>query len=125
MASGNEMKVELPQEIITSIVRAQIVQALGKSEQLIEGVVKAALEQKKDSYSRTTVFEDQVTEMIRKEAVDAFGEWLTENREKVRAALRKELTAKKGKLVTDLVDAFTTRLSVYSPDIVLKFPENR
>lgn len=118
----SEFKVEIPKDVITSIVKAQVITALGKSEQLIAGVVTAALEQKTDRYSSSpTIFEDQVSKMIREVAVESFQEWLKENREKIRLEMRRQLTAQKGKLLTDLVEGFSSKLATIYPNVKLNF----
>lgn len=120
--SGNEVKMEIPQEIITSIVKAQVIAALGKSDDLVKAVIEAAITQKSNSYNRTTIFEEQVMEMIRKVAQECFQEWLTENRERIRSEMRKQLTAQKGRLMTELVDGFTKQLSSVYANVALHFP---
>lgn len=119
------MKLEIPQEIIRSVVQAQVVAALGKSEDLIRAVVQQAMEQKKDSYSRTTVFEDSCAVAIREVSVEAFKEWLAENKEKVRAEMRRQLTAQKSKIITDLVDGYTKNLATIYPSVTLNFEKDR
>ncbi|MFZ5440431.1 MAG: hypothetical protein ACOZQL_10500 [Myxococcota bacterium] len=122
--ANNELKLEIPQDIITSIVKAQVIASLGKSEELIAGVVQQAITQKRNHYDKTTIFEEQVSEMIRGVAVECFKEWLAENREKVRAEMRKQLTAQKGKLITDLVDGFTKKLTNIYPTVALQFGDH-
>lgn len=117
----SELKMEIPQEIVKSIVQAQVVAALGKSEALIKAVVESAMMQKNNSYDRTTVFEEQVTEMIRAVAVESFKEWLEANRERVRAEMQKQLTAQKNKLMVDLVESFTRNLTNIYTTVALKF----
>lgn len=120
--SGSELKMEVPKEIVASIVKAQVIAALGKSEELIAGVVRSALEQKTDRYSSSpTIFEAEVTRMIREVAVESFQEWLKENREKIRAEMRRQLTEQKGKLLTDLVNGFTNQLTSIYPNVKLNF----
>jgi len=118
--SGSELKMEVPKEIVASIVKAQVIAALGKSEELIAGVVRSALEQKTERFS-PTIFEAEVTRMIREVAVESFQEWLKENREKIRAEMRRQLTEQKGKLLTDLVNGFTSQLTSIYPNVKLNF----
>lgn len=124
--AGTEMKLEIPQSIIREVVQAQVVAALGKSEQLIAGVVAEALESKRrDAYSNSpSIFAEQTSAMIREVAIDAFKGWLAENKEKVRAELRKQLTAQKGKVITSIVDQFTGQISNISARIDLTFPKD-
>lgn len=119
--SGSELKMEVPKEIVASIVKAQVIAALGKSEELIAGVVRSALEQTERYSSGPTIFEAEVTRMIREVAVESFQEWLKENREKIRAEMRRQLTEQKGKLLTDLVNGFTGQLTSIYPNVKLNF----
>lgn len=118
-----EMKLEIPQEMVMAAVKAQVIAALGKSEQLIEGVVSSALAQKRESYNRTTIFEEQVTKMIREVAEECFRDWLEENKEKVRAEMKRQLAAQKGKILTDMVKQFTDQLTNIYARVSLSFPE--
>ena len=118
--ASSEMKLEIPQDIVLSVVKAQVIAALGKSEQLVSGVVASALSAKRNSYDRTTLFEEQVTAMIHEVATECFKEWLAESKEKIRAELRRQLTAQKGKAITDLVDTFTSQLATIYPSVSLK-----
>lgn len=122
--AGSELKLEIPKDIITSIVKAQVIAALGKNEELVAGVVSAAMQEKSTrSYGQNTIFEEQVSAMIREVAVECFKAWLAENREKVRAELQKQLTAQKGKILTDLVNGFTSQLANIYPNVALNFKD--
>ena len=119
----SELKLEIPKDVITGIVRAQVITALGKSEELIAGVVASALAQKRDHYysNSPTIFEEEVVKMIRQVAVECFQGWLAENQEKIRAEMQKQLTVQKGKVITDLVASFTSKLANIYPSVDLKF----
>lgn len=118
----SELKLEIPKDVITGIIKAQVIAALGKSEELVAGVVASALSQKKDHYSSSpTIFEEEVVKMIRQVAVECFQGWLAENREKIRAEMQKQLTVQKGKVITDLVASFTSKLANVYPSVELKF----
>lgn len=117
-----DMKLEIPQDIVLSVVKAQVIAALGKSEQLVAGVVESALVAKVDRYSNSpTIFEAEVQKMIREVAVETFQVWLKENRDKIQAEMRRQLTAQKGKVLTELVDGFTKDLVNIFPRVSLDF----
>lgn len=116
-----EMKLEIPPDIVLSVVKAQVVAALGKSESLIAGVVESALNKKVNSYDRTTIFEEQVTKMIHDVATESFKEWLAEHRDAIRAEMRKQLTAKKQKVLGEIVEGFTKELTNIYARISLDF----
>ena len=118
-----EMKLEIPQDVVLSIVKAQVIAALGKSEQLVAGVVEAAFGTKENSYDRDTIFERQVTKMINDVAVECFKEWLQEKRADIRSEMRRQLTAKKGELLTSLVDSFTKDLVNIHTSVRLGFKQ--
>lgn len=100
-----ELKLSIPQDMVLAAVKAQVIAALGKSEDLVAGVVSSALAQKANSYDGSTIFEDEVAKMIREVAIDSFRDWLNDNREKIRAEMLKQLKTQKGRVVTEMVDA--------------------
>uniref|UniRef100_A0A6M3J4G0 Uncharacterized protein n=1 Tax=viral metagenome TaxID=1070528 RepID=A0A6M3J4G0_9ZZZZ len=104
-----EARVEIQKDYIDHVVAAAMIEALGDKEAIIERVVMAAMEQKKDSYTKETMFMGDVKESIRKAAHDAFQEWLGENRDLVKKSLKKYLSTKEG-LVDKLVKQVMTGL---------------
>lgn len=122
-----EMKLEVPPDIVRSIVQAQVVAALGQQDKLIEGVVAAALSEKnRDRYSSSTdpsIFQEQVSRMIREVAVEAFKEWLAENREKIRTEMRRQLTAQKGKALGSIIESIMAKLADLTPSVHLYFSD--
>ena len=104
-----EARVEIQKDYIDKVIAAEIAKALGNSEAIVQAVVEAAMNQKKDSYSKDTYFMLEVKESIRKAAQESFQEWLAENRENVKKALKKYLSTKEG-LIDKLVKQLMTGL---------------
>lgn len=92
-------------EMLKDYIRTAIAEKLGKNpEVLIKAVVDAALCQKKDSYSRETLFQVMVNSMIREEATTVFKEWLAEQRPLIREAVLARLRGEKGKFIETVAD---------------------
>lgn len=106
----SEVKIQIPEEMIVALVQTEIVKALGKQDEMIACVVRAAMEAKKDNYSRNTLFVEKAQELIRKTAIECFEQWLQENCEKIRAALIAELNAKKGARIKEIVAGFADQM---------------
>ena len=104
-----EARVEIQKDYIDKVIGAEIAKALGQSEVIIQKVVEAAMNQKKDSYSSDTYFMVEVKAAIVKAAQEAFGEWLNQNKESVKKALKKYLSTKEG-LIDNLVKQIMTGL---------------
>lgn len=121
---NNELKMTVPQEIINSIVKTQIVAAIGKSEALIAGVVEAILNHKDSQYDKHTAFEKQTMEVIRTTAVEVFKEWLKENRDKVRSALITQLNVNKKTIVDKMVKSAVDDFSNVHVTMSLNFPRD-
>jgi len=98
-----EARVEIQKDYIDKVIGAEIAKALGASEVIIQKVVEAAMNQKKDSYSTDTYFMLEVKEAIRQAAKESFQEWLVLNKKQVKDALKKYLSTKEG-LVDKLVN---------------------
>lgn len=87
-------------------IRSAVAGALSKEPgALVQAVVTAAMSEK-DGYSARgeTVFQKAVNEMIRKAAKEEFGAWLDENRDKIRAAIRKRMKASGGPFIDTVAD---------------------
>ncbi len=102
-----EARVEIQKDYIDKVIGAEIAKALGSSEVIIQKVVEAAMNQKKDSYSTDTYFMAEVKEVIRQAAKESFQEWLVLNKKQVKEALKKYLSTKEG-LVDKLVNQTIT-----------------
>jgi 2,4-dienoyl-CoA reductase-like NADH-dependent reductase (Old Yellow Enzyme family) len=104
-----EARVEIQKDYIDKVIGAEIAKALGQSESIIQKVVEAAMNQKKDSYSSDTYFMVEVKEAIRQAAKESFQEWLILNKDEVKKALKKYLSTKEG-LIDKLVKQIMTSM---------------
>lgn len=110
-----EAKVEIQKDYIDKVIGAEIAKALGNSEMIVQKVVEAAMNQKKDSYSSDTYFMLEVKEAIRQAAKESFQEWLVLNKKQVKDALKKYLSTKEGlvdKLVNQTISGMIDRVYV-------------
>ena len=118
--SKSEVSIAIPDELIKTLVMAEVAKALGAQDQMIAAVVKSAIERKDNSYDRETVFQKQVMKHIGDMAEAAFKEWLTENAEKVRAAVLRELNNRKGALADQLAKALVDGRFYVKPTIAIE-----
>ena len=107
-----EMKLEVPQSVIKEIVQAQVVAALGKSEDLVRAVIEEAMKAPgKDQWGHQsrdqTLFQQRTAEMIRQTAEECFKEWLAEHKEEIRKAFRARLMKDKAAVLVSLADQLT------------------
>jgi len=107
----SKINIDVPEQLVSDLVRAEIARALGKKEELVEAVVKSAFSMKAKSYGSETIFEEEVKKMILEEAKQVFHDWLKENREMLREKLLSYLNARKQKRLHDLCEAFCRDLS--------------
>jgi hypothetical protein len=122
--TDSNVQIKIPEQMITGLVMAEMVKALGNQDQLIAAVVKAAIEAKDpQGYSRETIFHKAVCDMIREEAEAAFKSWLEANRERVRKAMLTELESGKGKRIRQIVDGLVSRLTEYDMSVSLSVRE--
>ena len=99
-----ELKIDLPQKMISDVVRANMVKALGNKKDFLDAIVKSALEAKKDRYSDTTIYQDELASMIRVVAKETFKEWLDEQKAKIKTAIVKRLTKEKEPFIDGIAD---------------------
>ena len=122
MAEG--ATVAIPNDVIQPIVQARIqasiVEALKRSDTLIDTVVAAALTQKVnsdgkvDSYSSSnkyTILEVMATQYIREAARDALKQHLDEAREQIKKRVSDELKKKHTIIAAALVDGLAKSIS--------------
>ena len=119
----NEMaKIELSKDIIEPIVRAQlhasILAALGRSDQLIAGVVQTIMNTQVDSDGKASHYSGRrplITWMaekaIKEEALSAIKDWFNDNRESLRreilAALKRNQKSMAEKFVMGMCESAT------------------
>lgn len=107
--------INLPKGTVESIVgahiRATVFEALAKSpEALVKAVVDQALREQRDRYSGKSVFEEAVSEMIRKTAGEVFQEWLTEQRPLIAKQIRAKFDGSSKKLVDTIAEKLVGHL---------------
>ncbi len=118
--NGGEVKIQIPQELINTVVRAEMVERLGDKQALIEAVVTSAMSAKDDrNYGRETYFEVEVRKLIVETAKDVFKEWIDSNREQIRDALLKYLNANKQKRLTEFAENLANQINVYGISVNL------
>ena len=122
-----EAKVEIQKDYIDKVIAAAMLEALGDKEAIIQQVIDAAMNQRKDSYSKETYFMAAVNQSVREAAQESFKEWLTENKDTVKVALKKYLSRKEGmidnlvkQVMTGLIDHI--RVTVFYTTVVSPFP---
>lgn len=121
--SASQLGITIPTQLIEDILRAEVVRALGGQEQLIEGIVRAAISAKRDNYDRDTIFLKQTQEMIRNVATEALREWVEAHRQQIKDALYKNLSSRDGAPVKKLVESFTENLGKYSISVGFNWKE--
>jgi len=123
MPTKADVKVELPDGLVTDLIRAEMVKQLGDKEALVEAVVKAALTEKDKTYSRQTMFQRQVITQIQDAGRKVFAEWLNTNKELVRKALLAHLNADKQKRLTEFCERLTEGLLAYNVRVSLSLDD--
>jgi len=120
----SEVQIRIPEQLITTLVEAEIAKAIGKSEQIVEAVVRSAFSQKVDRYSTSdTIFGAEVKKAIRTMALEIWQEWMLEHRDEVRKALLKELETGKGRRIKEMVDQMLERMTQWDLHVSLTLPE--
>jgi len=120
----SEVQIRIPEQLITTLVEAEIAKTIGKSDQIIEAVVRSAFSQKVDNYSSSdTIFGAEVKKAIRTMALEIWREWMLEHRDEVRAAMLKELEVGKGKRIKEMVNQMLERMTEWDMHVSLRLPD--
>ena len=120
MSNQSEVKIHIPEQLISDTIRAEIVRQIPNKEAFAESVIKAMLEVKRDSYSSTpTLFQESVRGMILEEAKKIFAEWIEQNRQLIRDALFRYLNGNKQKALTNLCEEISKSIYKYSFNVSL------
>ncbi|HET6495373.1 MAG TPA: hypothetical protein VFH61_08425 [Thermoleophilia bacterium] len=119
------VEVDVTKAVETHI-QAAIANALsGDPSKLVEAVVRSALEVKKDTYSRQTVFQAMVNDMIRSAAQEEFKRWIDEHKAVIRSAVAKRLDAAGGTFLEAVADKLVSGLAEsFSVSCYLKVEED-
>ncbi len=106
--SDQQIIMKVPEEIITAQVRAAVAAALSRDPtKMVEAVVRMALDEKRDHYSRETKFVEILNQMIRDVAKEEFAAFVAEQRPTIKKAIQAMLQGDKKRLV----DAIAEKLS--------------
>jgi hypothetical protein len=126
---GSEMKIEIPTDLISDSIRAELVRQIGVGptrDKFVEAVIRNAMEGKKDNYSSSpTFFQAAVNEMIREEALKVFKAWLEENRTAISAALFSYLNGNKQKRLKDFAEKLAGNIATYGISVNLDLSRER
>uniref|UniRef100_A0A6M3LYY9 Uncharacterized protein n=1 Tax=viral metagenome TaxID=1070528 RepID=A0A6M3LYY9_9ZZZZ len=113
----SEVRIEIPQGLITDTIRAEIVRQIGSSTEMVEAVIKNAMEATTDRYSKETVFQKAVQDMIIKEARGIFEEWLETHRAAIRDAFLKYLNTNKQKRLAEFAEHLAAGIGAYAVNV--------
>jgi len=111
----SKVEIQIPEKLISNLIQAELIDKLGDKEKLIRAVVQSAMSFKPDRYSDETNFEKKIKEMIQDAAKEAFQEWLTKHKEKIKQALINYMTKNKNKVLKNMVDALIKEGSSWRP----------
>ena len=116
----------IPEELITEAIERQMVEALGDKKALIDGVVKAALEEKDSrSYGRETVFGVMLKSMIREKATAVFKAWMEKHSREIAAAIRTRLDTQESTFIDEIVQQIASESErALHVSVELGFPES-
>ena len=121
----SEVQIRIPEQLITTLVEAEIAKTIGQSEQIVKEVVRSAFSQKVDNYSHSdTIFGAEVKKAIRTMALEIWREWMLEHRDEVRMALLKELEVGKGKRIKEMVDQMLEKMTQWDLHVDLRLPKD-
>lgn len=110
MSDETKLLMTVPKDVIESQVRAAVAQVLAKDpERLVKVVVDAAMHEKKNSYDRTTIWEDNVNKMIRGVADAVLAAWIEEQKPNIESAIRAQLNKKS--TCQDLAKSIVAKMS--------------
>lgn len=104
-------------QLVKGTIQAQLVEALSKdSAKVIDSIVRQTLSHTVEkNYQRHSVIDWTIAQVIEEEVKECMKEWVAKNREKIRAAFEKQLTAKnKGAtvLAKAMIDKMCDRVEV-------------
>lgn len=114
------VSITVSKEIIDAHVKAAVASALNKDpEALVRAVVNAAMSAKdRNNYSSNSIWDDQVSAMIREVAKATFDEWLNEMKPTIAKEVRARLAGKNGrKTIDDIVEKLSTALTGFTVGI--------
>ena len=123
--SNSEVKIQIPDQLVSTLIHAEIAQALSNKPALIEAAVREMLSVRSDNYNRETLFAKMVKEMIKAEAKTILGEWIEKNKSDIRKALFNELNKGKQKKMKEVCDSIISGMTSYTASVSLRIFEDR
>lgn len=121
--TDSNVQIKIPEQLISDMVRAEIVKNLGDTGEMVQAVIQQALREKEQGYNRETKFGDACNTIIRAECLAIFREWIEEQKPSIRKALLQRLTVAKSKNIKDLVDGIIKGLTPYNCSVSLSWEE--
>jgi hypothetical protein len=118
--ADSKLEIKVPEDMIRTVIMGEVAKNLPNREQMIENVVKYALEQKAERYGDETIFQKAMKEMVNKEAQAAFQAWLDANRQMIKDALLKRMTQDKHRILKEVVEHLANAAKVTTPYINFK-----
>ena len=107
-----ELNVKLDNNIVETYIRKAIAEALSKDpSELVKIVVDEAMNAKSNSYSRKSLFQESVENMIRNTAKEYFKEWLNQHKILIKDAIDKRLSKEKSDFVESIANQIINGLS--------------
>lgn len=110
MGTDSNVSILIPEQLVSSMVAAEIVRQFPDKQKFAEGIIESMLRVKENSYDRETLLQKQVAAAVRDMAKTVFDEWLRENTEAIRKALMSRLTTQKGRLVASIADSIVANM---------------
>ena len=118
--ADSKLEIKVPEDMIRTVIMGEVAKTLPNREQMIDSVIKYALEEKSDRYGSETVFQKAMKEMVNNEAKAAFQTWLDANRQAIKDALLKRMTQDKHKILKEVVEHLANAAKVTTPYINFK-----
>ncbi len=128
MPDPQALSVTVPEKVLSSIIEAQVVAALGNKDEVMRGIVQAVLARKvrPDGQESTSSYENNTpmlqalcSRYVREATEAAIKSWLEKNRAKFEAEVQKALTAGSKDIASQLVAGFTLGASRHNNGFVV------
>ena len=93
--SDSKLEINVPEEMIKTIVMAEVANSLGGKDKIIRDTVNAILTAKENNYGNSqTVVMKQFKEMVKEEARVIVKELINEKRSEIKAEVQRQLSTK-------------------------------
>lgn len=108
MADDKTATVNVPTELLKPIIQAKVVEALGGERALLGDFVKVILERRvRNNYQDRTFVEDACLTAVEEAVKSAAQQWIAENADALREAVKRDIGKRSRSIATELVNAFT------------------